>query len=128
MPGSDPTETPVRVLGEVIRELGAAESIEANLAEWLTDKGLSDRDREALASRGAVRLLAYRQLVHNRIRNVIEDWIPRTVSRLGPDRFKSDVATFIATVGPRAPYLRDVPREFVEWVRPRWRADEALPP
>jgi hypothetical protein len=37
------------------------------------------------------------------------------------------VAAFIDERAMRAPYLRDVPAEFVAWALPRWRADRTVP-
>jgi hypothetical protein len=37
--------------------------------------------------------------------------------------FDSDFARFLHERGPRTHYLRDVPREFFDWARPRWESD-----
>ncbi len=120
---------PIAALGRVIRERDAADALHDDPRGFLAgDDGLSDPDADAMTTHGSTRLLAYRALVHNRIRNVIDDWIPRTVSRLGPARFRADVSRFIASTGPRSPYLREVPAEFVDWVAPQWTRDPDLPP
>lgn len=87
---------------------------------------LSAEDREAMLAHGGKRLLAYRRMVRNRFRRVISDWIPQTVQRLG-DRFKSEVADFTEQSAAADPYFRNVPRAFVEWAAPRWRADPSIP-
>ena len=54
----------------------------------------------------------------------------RTRARLNAvqsGRFEVDLATFVAEVGPRTHYLRDVPAEFFAWVVPRWREDGTIP-
>jgi len=122
------TPAPMRALGAVIRDPEAPAAIADDDAAYLARSGVEGEDATALASRGTPRLLAYRALVHNRIRNVIDDWIPRSASRLGAERFGADVASFIAEFGPRSPYLREVPAEFVEWVAPRWAKDPRLAP
>lgn len=120
---------PIAALGRVIRAVDAPSGLGTDPREFLAASGeLSAADADAMTTHGATRLLAYRALVHNRIRNVVDDWIPRAVSRLGPARFRADVSRFIETQGPRSPYLREVPREFVDWVSPRWNEASELPP
>ena len=83
-----------------------------------------------MAARGKTRLLAYRELVHNRIANVVQDWMPGTTGRLArlrPGWLRSEVVAWIGTTGPRSPYLREVPAEFLTWAAPRWEADTTLP-
>jgi hypothetical protein len=46
---------------------------------------------------------------------------------LGESSFEHWVAQWLAAEGPRSRYLRDLPVELVEWARPRWSADPAVP-
>lgn len=127
MPPAD-REPLLQALAAAIREPGADARVEADADAFLCDFSLAVEDRRGLASRGGLRLAAYRQLVHNRLRNVVRDWIPRTADRLGTARLTEDVAQFIASEGVHAPYLRDVPSEFVAWAAPRWHEDPHLLP
>ncbi|MCA9688137.1 MAG: hypothetical protein R3A51_13150 [Nannocystaceae bacterium] len=88
---------------------------------------LDEADRAAMLAASVDRYLAYRTMVHGRLRRTIREWIPRTIRRVG-DRYPRDFAAFMEDPGPRTPYLRCVPGEFVAWALPRWRDDPALPP
>ncbi len=72
-------------------------------------------------------LRVYRAMVHNRLRRVIADYLPRTAEHLGKPRLAEDVARFLAESGPRSAHFRHVPGEFLAWVRPYWQADASLP-
>ena len=104
----------------------------ARLAEdadgYLAGLGVAPADRRALLAYGPERLATYRRLVHNRLRNATRGLVPRTVARRGEEGFRADFDAFMAERGPRSPYLRDVPGEFLAWVAPRWGADPQLPP
>src|SRR5690606_21218012 len=83
--------------------------------------GLDAADRDAMLAIGAKRLMAYRALVHNRARGVVERFLPRCLSRIGRAALEAEVDAFLHERGIQSPFLRDVPREFVDWAEPRWR-------
>ena len=120
-------EAPTAALAAAIRLRSAPEAMQGDLAAWLRAQGVEGEDLSAMLAVGAERMLVYRKLVHNRVRNTILDFIARTVARLGMERFRRDVDAFVEACAPRSPYLRDVPTEFVEWVVPRWEADPEVP-
>lgn len=74
------------------------------------------------------RLAIYRAMIHARLREVIAEYLPKTVARLGPAGLRREVEAFLAEAAPRSPYFRAVPGEFLAWARPRWSADASLPP
>ncbi len=65
------------------------------------------------------RVAIYRRLVRNTLADVVHKVLPRTRERMGR-AFDDAFATFLDARGPRTHYLRDVPRELVEWAAPFW--------
>lgn len=120
-------ETPIRALNAVIRSAAAPDAMKADLAAWLRTHALCEADHAAMLAVGAERLLVYRMLVHNRMRNTIRDFIPRTAARLGLSRYRDLVDGFMEERAAATAYLRDVPQEFVDWAVPRLRDDAELP-
>lgn len=123
----EPIEAPVAALNAVIRAVRAPAALEEDLAGYLREHGVQEDDLHAMLEVGAERMLVYRQLVHNRMRNATRDFIPRTIARLGLARYRADMATFVEDRAAVSPYLRDVPAEFVQWVAPRWAEDPQIP-
>lgn len=115
----------IAALTAVIRHADAAERISSDPRAFLDSLGLAGPDVEALLSFGPQRLMAYRSLVHNRVRNVVFNFLPRTKAALGEGVLRKHVVEFIARRGIASPYLRDVPREFVDFAAPRWAPDVA---
>ena len=76
------------------------------------------------------RLRLYRQLVRNNLKNVVRRLLPRTTAELDhqpESSFDAWFDRFLAEAGPRTPYLRDVPWEFVEWALPHWTLESSVP-
>ena len=113
-------------MAAAIRDRAAPAEVRANYPEWLQARGVDEPDVRALASIGGERLLVYRSLVHNRLLNAIREFVPRAAARRGREPLRSDFASFMELQGPRSPYLRDVPGEFVAWVGERWAADAGV--
>ncbi len=127
-PSSSPTIEPtIAALEGVIRERRAPSELRDDTATFLREHGVDGEDLDAMVEVGAERMLVYRQLVHNRMRNTIRDFIPRVAARLGRTRYNEDVDAFVELRAAHSPYLRDVPSEFVQWVLPRWAEDPAVP-
>lgn len=118
-----PTEAPIAALNAAIRQRSAPELMKADLPAWLRSQGVSGDDLAAMTEVGAERLLVYRMLVHNRMRNTVRDFIPRTAARMGHTCYRGYIDEFVDAQASSTPYLRDVPAEFVEWARPRMLAD-----
>ena len=98
--------------------------------DFLEARGVAGEDVEAIVA-APHKLAVYRSLVRNGLGAVVARMLPLTRARLNalcPGRFDADVSRFLAQVGPRTHYLRDVPHELFAWVRPRWAADPAVPP
>lgn len=123
----EPVETPMAALAALIREPDAPERMAEDFAAYLRAHQVDGEDLEAMLKVGPDRFLVYRQLVHNRMRNAIRDFIPRTIARRGKDAFDHDFETFVHEQAATSPYLRDVPAEFVDWIVPRWDADPHVP-
>jgi uncharacterized protein len=126
-PAEAQSEAAVVALTRAIRDEDAPARLQDDLHGFLRAHGVEDPDLAPMASLGARRLRAYRALVHNRVRNTLDDFAPRTCDRLGLARVRDDVAAFLAERAIQSPYLRDVPRELVHWAIPRWRADASVP-
>ncbi len=121
-------EARLAAMSAAIRAADAPQRIRADYAAFLREHGLVDGDVDALLERGGERMLVYRSLVHNRLRNVVREFIDRSAARRGKSEFRADFDAFMDEQAPVTPYLRDVPAEFVAWVTPRWTANEAVPP
>ncbi|MCH9687458.1 MAG: putative DNA-binding domain-containing protein [Deltaproteobacteria bacterium] len=122
-----PIEAPTAALNAIIRGSTAPAAIKEDLAGFLRAQGVDGADLDAMVAVGAERMLVYRSLVHNRMRNAARDYIPRTVARLGRARFIADFTAFMDEQGARSHYLRDVPAEIVEFFVARWQADPDVP-
>jgi hypothetical protein len=120
-------EASLLALAHAIRDVDATQRLDADVQRFLGEYGLEGPDLDRMSSLGARRIQAYRALVHNRVRNTIDDFIPRTCDRLGRARVRAGVAGFLAERAIQSPYLRDVPREFVDWAIPAWRDDPEVP-
>lgn len=74
--------------------------------------------------------LTYRRIVRIRLRETIEHAFERVHARLGPSKFAELEAAFFHARGPRTVLLREVPREFLEFLSARIDAGEItdLPP
>jgi hypothetical protein len=125
-PKAEP-EPVVAAMASAIRSRGAPADVRADFLGWLRAFGVDDEDARTLAAVGGERLLVYRALVHNRLNSAVREFVPRSAARRGRDALREDIAVFIESVGPKSFYLRDVPGEFVAWVRDRWAADQAVP-
>lgn len=99
------------------------------LRGFLEQHGAAAVDVEA-ALTAPRRLSVYRSLVRNGLSAVVVRMLPRTRARLNAacaGRFDADFARWVEEVGPRTPYLRDVPAELIGWADGRWRSDPDLP-
>lgn len=98
----------------------------AGVERWLAEFGLDTESRAALEQGGLRRLLVYRRLVRETLREALTGCLPRTLARLGALGHEY-FARFLAERGPRTPYLRDVASEFVAFCAPLWAEDERVP-
>ncbi len=90
-------------------------------AVFFAEHGLAPDASEVMASLGS-RLEVYRKLSRATISSVVENFLPRTIARLPAGSFEREFVAWMAGPGPRSPYLRDLPQEFVQWASPRWAA------
>jgi hypothetical protein len=107
-----------------LRGLGD-ESLEERAARF----GVSPSDVEALR-KGPQRLGVYRRLVRNNLLGVTSRMMPRTRARLNAltgSAFDASFDSFLAEAAPTTHYLRDVPAEFLAWVKPLWEKDARVP-
>ena len=118
---------PLRAFCAAMCDAAAPAQVVADLPGFLADHGVAPADQAAFAGHGP-RLLMYRKMVHNRLRGVVEDFLPRTAEQLGKARMRAELAAFMAERAPRSVYFREVPGEFLDWAVPRWRADPDLAP
>jgi hypothetical protein len=128
-----PPEAPATPLERAIADAclgeGGGDAMARDLRGFLEAHGVAIEDIEAILA-APPRLAVYRTLVRNGLAAVVERMMPRTRARMNAacaGRFDDDMARFLAAVGPRTHYLRDVPRELFEWAEPRWRADARVP-
>jgi hypothetical protein len=99
-----------------------------DLRAFLEASGVEESDIEAITG-APPRLALYRRLIRNNLTGVTEKMLARTRARLNArdGAFDASFAAFLAERGPRTHYLRDVPREFLAWVTPRWQAESNVP-
>ena len=102
MTESETDLAPLRAFCAAMCDAAAPTQIAADLPGFLTEHGVGSADREALAGHGG-RLLMYRKMVHNRLRGVVEDFLPRTAEQLGKARMRAELAAFMAEQAPRSP-------------------------
>ncbi len=82
----------------------------------------SEADLDLLGSRE--QWLVYRDLVRNRLSQVIRTALARTKRAVGDDAFEDAVEEWFKTGGPKTRYIRYVPSEFTECAIPIWRKSE----
>jgi hypothetical protein len=119
---------PQQVFGQLVRDGSLRERLRADPDATLTELGLDDGDRAGMLGLGNKRLLVYHEMVHARLFKTVRSFIEGAGERIGDDRLRAEVREWIAGPGPKTRYLRDIAAEFLAWVRPRWEADESLPP
>jgi hypothetical protein len=83
----------------------------------------SEADLELLGSRE--RWLIYRDLVRNRLNQVIGVALARTKNAIGNEAFTRIVDEWYGAGGPTTRYLRFVPSELAEFAIPIWQRTEA---
>jgi len=83
----------------------------------------SEADLELLGSRE--RWLVYRELVQNRLVEVINVALARTKAAIGEQSFGRAVSEWLSTGGPKTRYLRYVPAELADFAIPIWHDEEA---
>ena len=122
----DEHESLVQASVRLVQDAQAPERVREHAREYFEGMGLADEHIDAWVAFGAKRLLLYRKLVRNGIRDAIRKLIPCTAARLG-DLFPMWVDRYCDQEMPRSHYLRDVASEFVDWASPQWRADSTIP-
>lgn len=78
----------------------------------------------------APRFWLYRELVHNNVRGVVRQLMPRATALMevhAPGLVESLVAGFLRGPGMRSHYMRDVPYELLAWGKDRIANDARLP-
>jgi hypothetical protein len=124
---ADPSKVQA-VFGQLVRDGSLRERLRTDAAVTLTELGLDEQERDGMLGAGSKRLLAYHEMVHARLVKTIRSFIEGASERIGENRLRAEVREWIATPGPKSRYLRNIPAEFLAWARPRWEADESLPP
>ncbi|HEY8376665.1 MAG TPA: DUF692 family multinuclear iron-containing protein, partial [Nannocystis sp.] len=114
-----------RGLSRLVVDPAPTAALLADPAACFRAAGLDDAAIRWLDAADPERLLVYRHLIRGTIRGVIADLLPRTAAVRGQDALAADVDAWLAAVGPRSRLLRDLPREFVAWVAPRWSKEHA---
>jgi hypothetical protein len=116
-----------RALEDAVAELVLGPSLVGSEAvnAWLERHGVSGEDGAAMRE-NLDRLLVYRELVRDTLRNTVLLAIPRTMARLG-GVFDEYLARFLAEHGPRSRYLRDVTAELLDFCAPLFRTDPRVP-
>jgi len=87
------------------------------------DAAPSETDLELLGSRE--RWLVYRELIQNRLVQVIDVALVRTKAAIGDEAFAQAIAEWLSTGGPKTRYLRFVPTELADFAIPIWQVEEA---
>ena len=84
----------------------------------------SETDLAALGSKE--RWLVYRDLVRDRLVDVVGVALARTKRAVGDEAFGHAIDEWLATGGSKTRYFRYVPRELFEFAIPRWRNQEPM--
>lgn len=117
-----------RAFGKMVRDGSLRQPLRTEPDATLANLGLDERERASMLGVGQKRLLVYSEMVHSRLLKTIRSFMEGAEEQFDTRRLSDQVREWITTVGPKSRYLRDVAAEFVAWVRPRWEADESLPP
>jgi hypothetical protein len=126
---TDPDAALESALVDACLDASAGEAIVRDLRGFLESRGVAPEDVIAILQ-APPRMAVYRALVRNGLSSVVARLMPRTQARMNATcegRFNADFARFLHDVAPRTHYLRDVPSEFFEWIKPRWSADAHVP-
>lgn len=110
------------VMAELLLGPGLERRDAEAVAAWLEERGVPAEDRAAMLEGGVERLLVYRDLVRETLREAVLIAMPRAAARLG-DQFEQSFAQFLRERGAQSRYLREVAREFLGFCEARWRAD-----
>jgi uncharacterized protein len=97
----------------------------AGIAAWLARHRVSALDARAL-TRDFSRLLMYRGLVRDNLREALRAAMPRTLSRLGSS-FEPYFTEFLQVSPPVTRYLRDLTPQFLRFSLERWASDPRVP-
>lgn len=106
-----------------------ADALDGDLRGFLTSRGVTDADADAIVA-APRRLGLYRRLVRHNVVGVTRTMMPRARARMNAahdEAFDRAMDAFLDELGPRTHHLRDVPREFLSWAAPRWRDEGAVP-
>jgi hypothetical protein len=111
-----------RVLMDACLGVIKGDELTGGLPGFLAAHGVLGSDADAFLA-FPTRLALYRRLVRNNLLGVTAKMLPRTRARLNAfanGAFDETFDSFLAEVGPRSHFLRDVPQEFLTWAAPRW--------
>jgi hypothetical protein len=117
-----------QAFGRIVRDGSLRDRLRDDPGGTLAELGLDERERVGMLGAGTKRLLVYHEMVHARLFKTVRSFLEGGGERIGEDRLSADVREWITASGPKSRYLRDITAEFLVWVRPRWDADESLPP
>lgn len=121
-------EALIRAFAASLVDADAPDAIARDVAGYFVRHGVPAEVAAGLPPIAAERLAIYRRMVHSRLRDVIAEFLPKTVARIGRPRHVAELGKFMAELAPRTPYFRAVAGEFVQWARRRWPDDPTLPP
>lgn len=121
-------ESLIRAFEAGLVELDAPAQLTADVAGFFVRHGVPAELAARLPANAAERIGVYRRMIHQRLRDLIAEYLPKVAARLGRPRLRAEVDRFIAEVAPRTPYFRAVTGEFVAWAKHRWPGDATLPP
>jgi hypothetical protein len=116
-----------RALEDALAELVLGPPLDGSgaVGAWLERHGIGEEDGAAMRA-NLGRLLVYRELVRDTVRNAVLLAVPRSAARLGP-LFDEYLGRFLAERGPRTHFLRDVTTELLDFCEPLWPADPRVP-
>lgn len=118
----DPLEGAEDAAGRFTPE-GAADFVAAAASA----AGVSEEDRDFLATQRPERLFVYRKLMRATLRGALEATLPRTLARLG-EAFVPSFEHYLTQGGTTSHYLRDVAVEFLDLCAGLWVTDARVAP
>lgn len=106
--------------------LPTANAAPHHVHDVLVAAGIAPEDIAPMLAHGAARLLAYRDLVRNRLDATIRGVLIKT-TRVRGEAMDRDVVEFLSSRGPATHRMADVADEFVAWATPVWAAAREVP-
>jgi hypothetical protein len=116
--------THVRMHGLKMTELPVFQRYQLTFTAHLRDPAAHPRPRAIEARRMAV----YRELIYNNVENALLACFPVLYKVLGKRKWRKLVCGFFAQHRSQSPYFRQIPDEFIQFLKHEWTPTADYPP